>query len=420
MIRTGPRSPVAGARALGWVRAGLIAVVALAMLLVTPPSQAAGERRIELRRWPGEIDVMTQNQYLGADFSSLSAAGSREELDAAVVDLLRQIAANYFPRRADRQATEIVRRRLDLIGLQEVQYLFCQDLPPAPGACADPSIARAFGDQLEAMLSALRDRGANYQVAASVVNMDLRDLQVTVPGIGKLRGLPFSINGKNALLTGYDRNVILQRPGVEARPVAFPRCRRSAEGCSFEAATSLPLPALGEKVAVPLKQGFVGVDASVRGIGFRFVTTRLESSTEAGDVQAAQAAELLAALDGAALMELRGPIVAGDFGAAPSGAESAEARFEAGGYIDAWKNRKGAAPGPTCCQDPDLRNQASQLSERADFIFVKEPLRVGQVRLVGTEPADKTWPLDGQRLWPADHAGLAARITARQQAPEPE
>jgi hypothetical protein len=120
------------------------------------------------------------------------------------------------------------------------------------------------------------------------------------------------------------------------------------------------------------------------------------------------------------MAEARGPIVAGDFGASSGGADSAEARFEAAGFIDAWKNRKGAAPGPTCCQDPDLRNQAPRLSERADLIFVKEPMRVGQVRLVGTEPADKTWPLDGQRLWPSDHAGLAARISVRQPAPEPE
>lgn len=393
----------------------------LLAMLGAAPVQAA-RTGLDLRRWPGEIDVMTQNQYMGADLTPLRTASSAKSLNEAVLKILRQVAANYFPRRAERQAATIVRHRPDLVALQEVFHFGCKELPPFSGACSEPSIARAFGDQLTATLAALRARGADYRVAASVVNFDLRELEIRLPGLGKLRGIPFVIDGKLALLTLYDRDVILQRPGVETQPVRFAGCRRSAQGCNYQAAAELPLPMLGELAGVRIKRGYVAVDATVRGRKFRFVNTHLEiPDVQPGDprspsVQNAQATELLAALNQPEAGEPQPPlIVAGDFNAAPldrpSGAiGSPYAQFVAGGFSDVWRARAGRAPGFTCCQAADLRNKASQLFERIDLIFTQPPITARQVRLLGERPEDKTWPLDGTRLWPSDHAGLSARL----------
>ena len=60
-------------------------------------------------------------------------------------------------------------------------------------------------------------------------------------------------------------------------------------------------------------------------------------------------------------------------------------QFVDAGYTDIWTLRPGAVPGFTCCQDVDLSNKRSKLSERIDMIFSLEPpARVRQARVVGT------------------------------------
>ena len=85
-------------------------------------------------------------------------------------------------------------------------------------------------------------------------------------------------------------------------------------------------------------------------------------------------------------------------------------QFAAAGSTDIWTLRPGAVPGFTCCQDPDLSNKRSKLSERIDMIFSLEPpADVKQARLVGDRASDKT-PPPGPRLWPSDHAGIVAGL----------
>ena len=80
------------------------------------------------------------------------------------------------------------------------------------------------------------------------------------------------------------------------------------------------------------------------------------------------------------------------------------------GYTDIWTLRPGAVPGFTCCQDPDLSNKRSKLSERSDMIFSLEPpAKIKQARVVGDRASDKT-PPPGPRLWPSDHAGVVAGL----------
>ncbi|WP_222182711.1 hypothetical protein [Geminicoccus harenae] len=383
----------------------------LSWILLAATGALAADRP-DLRRWPGEIDVMTQNQYPGGDVEGLLDAAAAGDPGEAAVALLRQVAENYFPRRAERQAAEIVRRRADLVALQEVYRLTCQDLPPVPGACRDPAIARAFGDQLDATLATLRDRGADYRVAASVIDLDLREIETALPGVGRLRGIPFTIDGKRGLLGGYGRNVILRQVGVETRPLEFAGCLRSEDGCRYRADPPRPLPGLGKAARLTARHGFVGVETTIRGRSFRFVTTRLARGTEHAPAQAAELVAALAAASGPATSPV---ILAGEFsegpdayGRAPEG--SAYQVLTGAGLVDAWKLRYGSLPGTTCCQSANLRNPQSELAQRVDLIFVQEPIQPRQLRVVGAEAASRTWPLDGWRLWPSDHAGVSARL----------
>ena len=324
------------------VARGLLLVLGMASLLGAGPVQAAGDPEVVLRRTPGEIDVLTLNQYFGASLKSVLTA-SAADFNAALLQVLTQAASNNVRARLERQAEAIARRRPDLVGLQEVLHAECHDLPPTPGACAEPSIAGAFVDQLDLTLQALRAHHAGYDVAARVQNFDIGTVELALPGLGSLvlgatqslpglgnidprdisvslpelgdldprdlldhhdvevplpevggvPGVPFTINGKFARLVAYDQDVILSRHGIGTAPVAF-ACdgRQSAQGCNY--ATSASVPVGGVPIAI--KRGFVAVDTQLRGQAYRFVNTHLETQDVA--IRAGQAAELLAALAG--------------------------------------------------------------------------------------------------------------------------
>jgi hypothetical protein len=264
------------------VARGLLLGLGVASLLGTESVQAAGDPDVVLHRMPREIDVLTLNQYFGASLQSVLAA-SAADFNAALLQVLTQAASNNVRARLERQAEAIARRRPDLVGLQEVLHAECHDLPPTPGACADPSIAGVFVDQLDLTLQALRAHHAGYDVAARVQNFDIgtvelalpglgslvagagqalpghgnfdhrdisvslpelgdfdprdlldrRDIAVPLPQVGNVQGVPFTINGKFARLVAYDQDVILSRHGIATAPVAF-ACdgRQSAQGCN--------------------------------------------------------------------------------------------------------------------------------------------------------------------------------------------
>ncbi len=396
----------------------------------TPPVGRFWWHRLD-RPWPGsrpDVTVMTQNQYLGADLTPLLAAPDEAALNEALLAALRQIAETDFSRRADRLARLIAQRRPHLVGLQEVWSIRCIDvITPTPGiGCDDPSIAGAFTDHLGKTLSALAARNAMYVPVATVDNLDLRDIQAT----GLPPGLPFEINDVPALLVARDRDVILVRSDVvaadAAMPVGFPCARPSADGCNFESV----LEAGAAAGTLALERGYVAVDVTVSGRDYRFVTTHLEVRTPdpndplSSYVQAAQAAELIAAL--ADTPADRTLIVAGDINSSPdglgvpgplplappfdTGIETPYTQFAAAGFVDIWSLRALPADGPTCCQLPDLANVASLLDRRIDMIFTRElPVEVPHVDVVGDRRRDRT-PLPGPALWPSDHGTVVADI----------
>lgn len=420
-----------GRRSWAAVAASAVAL-ALATIGASAPAQA--------------VNVLTQNQYLGADFAALTQVPPAQ-FNATLVGVLKAIAATRFPDRAALQARSIVQRQADLVALQEAWQIGCIDLgPTTPGkGCNDPSIAGAFNDYLQVTLNALAQLGGNYSAAAFVINFNTSGFA----------GIPFVINGFPALLQFADRDVILVNNGTASnvQPVSFPSppCRPSGNGCNYNIVlpVSVTVPVNGGSVTLDtaLERGYVGVDATVGGTRYRFVTTHLEVKDPPvpREFQCAQALELLGVL-GATTPPGVSLLVAGDFNSSPDdspvpgvvqptppglppaiaatcfGQSVAPPYFlltQVGGLSDIWGFRTGPAAhrpprvdGYTCCQAANLRNNASRLSERIDLILsLAEPALVLGAQVVGDTVPEKTFPY-GVGVWPSDHGGVVAGITS--------
>jgi len=378
------------------------------------------------------IDVMTQNQYLGADLDPVINA-PLEDFNDAVIEALEQVAANDIESRADALAELIAKRLPALVGLQEVFIFWCQDLgPPTTNeGCDNPRIRNAFQDHLDLTEAALAALGEDYSVAATVENFNTLDVTVLpIPGI------PFNIDGYNALANFIDRDVILARGDLadEATPVDFTLyqgfgicLKPSADGCNYQVVASATLPTGSD---INIERGFVGVDVTVDGKDYRFIDTHLEVQRPDGSdlssiVQAAQAQELIGTLanttpDGRSL------IVVGDINSSsedppivltpplppgfPPVIVPPYTQFVGSGYTDAWDLRPGAVPGYSCCQAADLSNHQSEHGERIDVIFsIEVPNKVKKARVLGSKVSDKTSP-PGHGLWPSDHGSVAAEL----------
>ena len=358
------------------------------------------------------LEVMTQNQYLGADIAPLIGAIGTDGFNAAVVKALEQISDNRTVARVTRLAGQISDRKPHLVGLQEVWKFTCIPAVPELGGypCNDPAIAGAFNDHLAITTSAL---GASYTVAAIVQNFTIESYDV-YPGI------PFFFNGVPAFLQVMDRDVILARADVTADPYAYPcpgtpvdgepdRNNVSVDGCNY--VIDLPLGALGS-----VRRGFVAVDATVGGALYRFVNTHLEVEAGGpipGEVQAAQAYQLLDTVTGVPAPGRR-LVIVGDMNSSPNDPPSSLPTpymlFTAYQMYDAWLLRPGNVAGLSCCQAEDLLNRESILYRRVDLIFTQQmPVTVKDVRLIGEVAADRLAP-PGLGLWPSDHSSVAAGL----------
>jgi hypothetical protein len=369
-----------------------------------------------------DIDVMTQNQYLGADLTPIITAGSAVPFDpvafnGSVITALSNVAANLPQERFKALAGLISKRGPHLVGLQEVFRYDCQ----GPG-CADPAVAGAFNDHLQGTLDAL---DGSYVVKATVKNLDLT--------------LPVITSTGQALITVVDRDVILARSDIAATVEPFPFSAfcayPSMDGCNYDIVGEVSLGG----ATVRIERGFVGVDATVDGEAYRFVNTHLEVREPAAGnpysriVQAAQAYQLLLTVQ-ATTPAARRLLVVGDINSDPRdeilpvplplqpvlGTDvivPPYMQFELAQFTDAWTLRPGAGTGNgapvvgfSCCQDEDLGNHQSAHYERIDVIFsLAPPQQVKRARLLGESIGDKTMP-KGLGLWPSDHASVAVQL----------
>ena len=367
-----------------------------------------------------DIDVMTQNQYIGVDLAPVFAAATADPFDpaafnAAVVTSLGRIAAGRPTDRARALAAEIAKRNPDVVGLQEAFKLECTQLPNTPPGrgCDDPAVSAAFRDRLQDTEAALL---GEYVVAGKVTN-----LQVS--------GIPFLINGFPAVLALADRDAILVRKGLSAAWVNFApfgACTKpSDQGCNYVTAPPpVPTP-LGINIAI--ERGFLAVDVTVRNRAYRVFNTHLEQRQLAPDLpqtrllQVGQALELagtaVATWDGVKTL-----IVVGDINSDPRDTipsppfpPNTPTPYQVftvlNNFTDAWTLRSASGDGLTCCQDEDLANRGTEFQERIDMIFSRpRPSKVVNMKVLGVKMGEKTRPPGNGGLWPSDHAALAAKL----------
>ena len=323
--------------------------------------------RGEAAQYVAPMVVMTRNLYVGADLDAVIAAlVSTDPTDdlPALLGAIDNIGKTDFGARAQALAQEIATTGPLAVGLQEVSTI---EIPTPNGP-----LVVDFWTILEAALEA---QGLHYEVAASVVNID-----ITVPPVG-------------ARLV--DRDILLLRHGTRVV---------SSAGDNYSA--DLPLG------FTTIRRGWVSADVWAAGKTIKILSTHLESGPGIpGLIRAAQTAELTGML-----ANVNDPvIVMGDLNDEPG--SDVYTMLTGNGFVDTWVSARGWDPGLTCCHTPDLNNATATFSKRLDYVFLRGGFLTGtgelvggaQVDLLGEEEADKIagpyYP-----IWPSDHAGLAVRL----------
>ena len=388
----------------------VLALVGLLFLGVfSPPALADGDI----------VKVMTRNQYLGADLMPIVTAESPQDFLAAATVALEQIAANNFPVRARRLATEVALTKPDLIGLQEVYDFTVNGFNTGP----------PFVNHLDVTLTALNDRGQKYEVAAILNNMDIT---VHIEGIGSVRVLDRDVilvregvtweNLSGSYITDGLCEVPIPNPAYAVFGPSLLMSTPSEDGCNYTIMARVDSPA----GSITIERGFVGVDAKVRGRTYRFVNTHLEQrQPDPTDpisriLQFLQSVELIGTLQAITPPDLP-LILLGDFNSSsedePIHSIIPPYQVIVGqDFADVWDTNPLARFDPeglTCCEFADLSNRRSDHFERVDIIFVRDTSFLPQAFVTGRVPI---FPLHWPPNWVSDHGGVFGKLIFRRSA----
>jgi endonuclease/exonuclease/phosphatase family metal-dependent hydrolase len=373
------------------------------MLLATAGTAAAKSAEPKA----ATLTVMTRNVYLGADLTAGVQATNLQGLVDAAGGILNQVDANKFQVRARGLAAEILGKKPDLVGLQEValwRTAPCTENPLPPKA------TQVRYDYLELLLAQLNKGAQRYRAVIAQPEFDF-EVYANTDGNTATSGPGCPLGSElNARLTM--RDVILARVGHIATS--------NARGGHFRTL-------LQEKPAgIPLNvtRGWARVDAKLPGgPRLRFVDTHLESfdsnasnstNTSAtvgnGQIREAQAKELIAK-GGPATGKLP-VILVGDLNSdrktaiKPGDGLADEALLNAG-----WAERSTATP-LGCCLNANILTisgggKRSDFDHKVDHIMTNVPKKVTLVNSSVTGLS----PVHG--FWDSDHAGLFSTLAIR-------
>jgi endonuclease/exonuclease/phosphatase family protein len=317
-----------------------------------------------------KLGVITRNLYVGTNVDAvITALRTTDPADdlPALVAAIETLRRTDFPARAAAIADEIARAHPHAVGLQEVSQIDL-NLPPLG--------VDIHQDFLPTLLAELEERGLEYDVAAQVKNIEAAPF----PGVSLV-----------------DFDVLLVKHGIDVG---------ATTGQNF--AANLGTVAEG----VILKRGWVTATVTIDGTELILASTHLESGNVPGfaELRGAQAQELVGSLDAATPT-----VLMGDLNDAP-GSLMYQVLVGAG-FIDVWRALRPEVVGNTCCHVDDLSNKLPHLEQRIDYIFARGLERphaglIGKVDRLGEVPADRlAGPVS--KIWPSDHAGLAAELRVR-------
>jgi endonuclease/exonuclease/phosphatase family metal-dependent hydrolase len=353
---------------------------------------------------------MTRNLYLGAVLDPAIEASGLTAFTAATGQILREVSANDFPVRAKGLATEIRKKKPDIVGLQEVALW--RTGPPSLeiflNSAAKPSATTVRYDYLKELLAELNKGSSgkgkgkakgkvHYKVAVSQDEFDFEapaDENGT-PGDGPNGAIANAeINGRLTM-----RDVILVRTGAG---VTY----KHARSANFTNLLSVTVSG----VTLPIARGWTAIDAKVRGTKpFRFVNTHLESFDPASQVpslRALQAGELVAP-GGPATTKL--PVVlVGDLNSDDDTVEPGDRQaYEA--LVNAGLRERSTNDPLGCCLNSSLLAEGaggsvSDFDHQVDHVMTRDP----EVVKLKSSSVTGLQPVNG--FWDSDHAGLFSSL----------
>jgi hypothetical protein len=348
--------------------ATLLGVCAL-VSLAAPAGASAGSKSDR------DVKVMTRNLYLGADLIPLAVQPSLEAFEQAAAQRFQTVQSNDFGTRAKGIAAEIVKYKPDLIGIQEAAVW-----KRGPDGVLDGATTAAdqtVYDSVVDLLNEIKARGGSYKV---VVKRPWFDYEA-----------PTAL-GYDVRLTQQD--VVLARTGKGAR-VRLGKAFKGGFSKTFDVPTQVGI--------ARSPRGWAGVDGSVGGRKFRFVTTHLEAySPEIADTQMQQLLRQPLA------SQKRQTILVGDFNSDPKtagtdlGAQRAPSAYASAidaGFANPLPRRE------TCCFAEDLHDTSKKLDSWIDHIIARPRARAVTSAIVGSRPSERVGG-----LWPSDHAGIVATL----------
>jgi endonuclease/exonuclease/phosphatase family metal-dependent hydrolase len=352
------------------------------------------------------VSVMTRNLYLGADLTPAIAAPDRNAFVEANGKILRDVTANDFPVRAKGLAEEILKKKPDLVGLQEVALWRTgpPSLEPLLNTGAKPTATTVRYDYLAELLAQLnkgKGKGGKgkpqYRVA---VSQDEFDFEAPAdengqPGDGPNGAIPNAeINGRLTM-----RDVILVRNGAG---VTFKRPQAG------HFANLLTVKVSG--VSVTVTRGWVAIDAKVRSSHtFRFVDTHLESfdpATQVPSIRALQAGELVAP-GGPATSSLP-VILVGDLNSDDDTVEPGDQQAYRALLAAGMRERSTNKP-LGCCLNSSLLAEGAggsvaDFNHQVDHVMTRDPkeVKLKASYVTGRQPV--------RGFWDSDHAGLFSAL----------
>jgi endonuclease/exonuclease/phosphatase family metal-dependent hydrolase len=356
------------------------------------------------------VNAMTRNLYLGADLTPAIEASGLGPFTEAAGKILRDVTANDFPVRARGLAQEILKKKPDLVGLQEVALW--RTGPPSLetflNTGAKPTASTVRYDYLQELLAQLnkgKGKGGKgkpqYRVAVSNDEFDFEAPadENGVPNDGPNKAIANAeINGRLTM-----RDVILVRNGAG---VTFKHPRKGHFGNLLTVTVS--------GVNIVVTRGWTAIDAKVRGSkAFRFVNTHLEAFDDASQVpsiRALQARELVAP-GGPATTKL--PVVlVGDLNSDDDTVEPGDQQAYRELLAAGLRERSTNDPLGCCLKSSLLAvgagGSTADFDHQVDHVMTRDPkqVKLKSSSVTGIQPQ--------HGFWDSDHAGLFSSLTLKQ------
>jgi len=384
--------------------AGTFLLGAIAVALLALPAGAAAEAN------KVNVKVMTRNLYLGADLSPAINAASTDDFVDANGQIVRDVDTNDFPTRAKGLAQEILNKKPDLVGLQEVSLwrygpvnvgapFTCDGVPDddSPFGC-DFTASTVRYDYLKELLKQLNKNGREYRVVISQQEFDFEAPTDYNGEPGDGSPCPGNCNGEeNDRLTM--RDVILARVGAGVRTT-------NVKAGHFD---TLFEPTVAGAVVVHVLRGWAQANVTVRGSHkFRFVNTHLEAF---GDptIRRDQARELVQ--PGGPATGALPVILVGDLNSDDDTVEGGDRLAFYALKNHGFRNRSTDNP-LSCCLNADIITEdgggsIDDFDHQVDHVLTNA---LQLVKLVNSSVSGRQ-PVNG--FWNSDHAGVFSTLFVR-------